>query len=139
MEEEKELRFVRLRTMVDDLVGYVSYHEEYITIECPLRIEIETYFDEGRQTLSLHEFLPQAVVEIKEIEIGMDDVLFITPVKPEFIDQFDYASDFFYNNISKLSTKTEKPKISAEDLNETTQKVVSILEAMANKKDKPVH
>jgi hypothetical protein len=47
------------------------------------------------------------------------------------------VSEFFYNNQSKI--KPPPSSITSEEIAEKTQKVVSILEAMANKKDKPVH
>jgi hypothetical protein len=47
-----ELRFVRLKNFPDDLIGYVTYKDECLVIETPLRIEIETLFEEGRQILS---------------------------------------------------------------------------------------
>lgn len=136
--EKSELKFVRLRNTFEDLIGYVSYGIESVTIERPLRIDIETLFDEGRQILSMQEYLPQSVIELKEVEIRIDDILFVTPVRSEFYEQYNYVSDFFYNNVSKIKSPvmTEEQK---KDVAEKTQKVVSILEAMANKKDKPVH
>lgn len=136
--EKPELKFVRLRNTFEDLIGYVSYGTEHITIERPLRIDIETLFDEGRQILSMQEYLPQSVIDIKEVEIQIDDVLFVTPVRAEFYEQYEYVSDFFYNNIARIKSPamSENEK---KDVAEKTQKVVSILEAMANKKDKPVH
>lgn len=136
---EGELKFVRLKHTFEDLVGYVTFKEDYLVIEMPLRIEIETLFDEGRQILSLQEYLPQSVIEIKEIDINLEDVMFTTPVREEFYEQFEYVSDFFYNNTSKLkSPKITKPK-QIEEVSETAKKVVSILEALQSKKDKPVH
>jgi hypothetical protein len=137
MTEPKELKFVRLKNSVDDLVGYVSYKEECIVIETPLRIEIETYFEEGRQVLAMQEYLPQSVIEIREIEIPTEDIMFVTPVKPEFHEQYEYVSDFFYNNIHNL--KNPEKKRTKADPSELEDKVVSILEALATKKDKPVH
>ena len=140
---EGELKFVRLKNTYDDLVGYVTYHHDYLTIEMPLRIEIDTIFEEGRQILSLQEYLPQSLLEIKHIDISMDDVMFCTPVKKDFYEQYEYCRDFFYDNESKLrDPKLSKPRIrgeETEELSDTAKKVVSILEAMANKKDKPVH
>lgn len=137
-EETKELKFVRLRYLPDDLVGYVTYMEECIVIEFPLRVEIDTYFDEGRQILSMQEYLPQTIIGIKEIEFSLNDILLVSPVKPEFVEQYEYVRDFFYNNestIKKPKTKTSPSEQSEEKL----EKVVSILEAMQAKKDKPVH
>ena len=137
--EKEEIKFVRLRNTLEDLVGYVEYKTEHIVIKFPLRIEIETIFDESRQILSLQEYLPQSVLEIKEIEISMNDVMFVSPVREEFYEQFEYVSDFFYNNKSKLRTQTQTKEEVSQEILDKTKKVVSILEAMANKKDKPIH
>jgi hypothetical protein len=134
-----ELRFIRLRSIPDDIIGYVTYKQDYITVELPLRIEIETIFDEGRQILAMQEYLPQSVIEMKEVDFYNEEVLFSTPVREEFIEQYEYVADFFYNNQANLKTiGKKKPKLKQEDA-EKVEKVVSILEAMANKKDKPVH
>lgn len=130
-----ELKFVRLRSMPDDLIGYVTYKDECIVIETPLRIEIETIFEEARQVLAMQEYLPQSVVDIKEVEFYMDEVLFVTPVRPEFVEQYEYVADFFYNNQAKIREIEKKQK----QVKEKVENVVSILEAMKSKKDKPVH
>lgn len=136
MSEEKsydDLRFVRLRgSYPDDLIGFVTYKEECIVIDKPLRVEVETFFEEGRQILSMQEYLPQTIIEIKEVEIPTKDILFVTPVKKEFIEQYQYVCDYFYS-------EKKEPKLKTENISDTAEKVVSILEAMQAKKDKPVH
>jgi hypothetical protein len=134
-----ELKFVRLRSIPDDIIGYVTYKQDYVTVELPLRIEIETLFDEGRQILAMQEYLPQSVIEIKEVDFSNDEVLFATPVRAEFVEQYEYVADFFYNNTSNFKEPIKKKTKKMEGNPETVEKVVSILEAMANKKDKPVH
>jgi hypothetical protein len=131
-----ELRFIRLRSIPDDVIGYVTYKQDYITVELPLRIEIETLFDEGRQILAMQEYLPQAVVEIKEVDFNNEEVLFATPVRADFVEQYEYVADFFYNNTTHIKKPVKKD---IKKTTESVEKVVSILEAMANKKDKPVH
>jgi hypothetical protein len=134
---EKELKFVRLKTQFEDLIGYVTYKDEYLVIETPLRIEIETIFDEGRQILSMQEYLPQSVVEIKEIEIALSEVMFATPVRKEFYEQYEYVSDFFYNNQSTI--KSPKKKRTKADVTNLEENVVSIIEALAKKDKGPMH
>ncbi len=135
-----ELRFIRLRTISDDIIGYVTYKEGHITVELPLRIEIETIFDEGRQILVMQEYLPQSVIEIKEVDFDDYEVLFATPIREEFVEQYEYVSDFFYNNKHTLDTsKKKKKKADSEKLKENVENVVSILEAMAKKDKGPVH
>ena len=138
-QEKGELRFVRLRNSYDDLIGYVTYKDECLVIENPLRIEVETIFDESRQILAMQEYLPQSVIEMREVEIPMCDVLFATPVRKEFYEQYEYVSNFFYNNIHNLKSLDKKTSSTA-DVKNLEDKVVSILEALASKKDKgPVH
>lgn len=134
-----ELKFVRLRSIPDDIIGYVTYKEECIVIERPLRIEIETLFDEGRQILAMQEYLPQSVVEIKEVEFYNEEVLFATPVRAEFVEQYEYVAEFFYNNEHKVKDISKKRTKGTETTQESMDKVVSILEALQSKKDKPVH
>jgi hypothetical protein len=136
-----ELRFIRLRSIPDDIIGYVTYKEGYISVELPLRIEIETLFDEGRQILAMQEYLPQSVIEIKEVDFDDYEVLFATPVRADFVEQYEYVSDFFYNNKANIKDITGKKQKTAElpETQEKIDKVVSILEALQAKKDKPVH
>ena len=133
-----ELKFIRLRSIPDDLVGYVTYKEDCIVISLPLRIEIETIFEEGRQILSLQEYLPQSVIELKEIEIYNEEILFVTPVRSEFIEQYEHVSNFSYNNAHSIKDP-KKAKKEMEKRLEATEKVVSIIEALQAKKDKPIH
>ena len=133
-----DLKFVRLRgSYPEDLIGMVTYKEECIVIQNPLRVDIETSYDEGRQILSMQEYLPQSIIELKEVEIPTADILFITPVRNEFFEQYDYVCEFFYNNENMKKTKVQKDSV-AETAGKM-EKVVSILEAMQAKKDKPVH
>lgn len=139
-EEPRELKFVRLKTLPDDLIGYVTYKDQYLLIETPLRVEIETIFEEGRQILALQEYLPQSVIELREIEIDMSDVFFAAPVKQEFHEQYEYVCDFFYNNEGKLKRPQKYvTQAEVEELEETTEKVVSILDALAKKDKGPIH
>jgi len=137
--EEKELKFVRFKNLPDDLVGWVSYKEECILIEMPLRVEIETVFDEGRQVLALQEYLPQSIIELREVEFLLEDVMFVTPIRPEFQEQYEFVSDFFYNNQAKFAEQLKNKKKKSKEKIEPLENVVSILEALKSKKDKPVH
>ena len=95
---------------------------------------VETIFEEGRQILSMQEYLPQSIVDKRSVDLSMSDVHCVADVKADFFEQYEYVSDFFYNNEPVLNTK-KKEKVD----NATKEKVVSILEALASKKDKPVH
>ena len=141
MPNQKKLKFVRFRSIPDDIIGYVTHKDDCIVIEMPLRVDVETIFEENRQLLLMNEYLPQSILDIQEIEFYNDEVLLIAPVKQEFVEQYEYVADFFYSNKHKLSIpqKKESNSKNTAQMDEKVEKVVSILEAMHAKKDKPVH
>ena len=144
MSTSKELKFVRLRSIPDDIVGYVSYRDDLIIIETPLRVDIETDFREHRQMLSMNEYLPQSIIDIQEVEFFVEDILLIASVKPDFAEHYEFVADFFYTKKHKIKTsnktkKKSKLKKGEESSSEEERNVISILDALANKKDKPVH
>ena len=133
--EERTLKFVRLRGFDEDIIGYVTEtSNSTINVDMPLRVMVETIFEEGRQVLSMQEYLPQSIVEKRSVDLDMSDVHFVADVKADFFEQYEYVSDFFYNNEPVINTK-KKEKVDGA----TQEKVVSIFEALASKKDKPVH
>jgi hypothetical protein len=137
-ENYDNLKFVRLRgSCPDDIIGFVTYKQECIVIYKPLIISVETFFEEGRQIVSMQEYLPQNIVSIKEVEIPSADILFVTPINKDFVEQYDYACQYFYTD--ETATKKKNKKDSLEETSGKIEKVVSILEAMQAKKDKPVH
>ena len=141
MPNQKKLKFVRFRSIPDDIIGYVTHKDDCIVIEMPLRVDVETIFEENRQLLLMNEYLPQSILDIQEVEFYNDEVLLIAPVKQEFVEQYEYVADFFYSNKHKLSIpqKKESNSKNTAQMDEKVEKVVSILEAMQAKKDKPVH
>jgi len=134
MSEQKELKFVRLKNSFDDIVGHVTFHDQYLTVEKPLVVDVETIFEEGRQILSIREYLPQSIISMREVDFNLDQVLFTTPVREDFKDQYEQVATFFYDQQAGLNEKPKKRKkvVDAEN-------VVSLLEALRDKKDKPVH
>jgi len=133
--EERTLKFVRLRGFDEDIIGYVTEtSNSTINVDMPLRVMVETIFEEGRQVLSMQEYLPQSIVEKRSVDLDMSDVHFVATVKADFFEQYEYVSDFFYNNEPVINTK-KKEKVDGA----AQEKVVSIFDALANKKDKPVH
>jgi hypothetical protein len=133
--EERTLKFVRLRGFDEDIIGYVTEtSNSTINVDMPLRVMVETIFEEGRQVLSMQEYLPQSIVEKRSVDLDMSDVHFVAAVKADFFEQYEYVSDFFYNNESVIDTK-KKEKVDGA----AKEKVVSIFDALSSKKDKPVH
>lgn len=126
----ENLKFIRLANGDDVVANIDEETDTTITISNPLVVEVETFIDEGKQLLFMKEYLPQSIVAQKHITI--DKEMLLSPPMPiveSFIEQYTSASDYFYNPKEK---KAEKRQTKGE-------KVVSLLEAMVEKKDKPVH
>lgn len=139
MSEEKEVKFVRFKDWNEDIVGIVTFHDEYITIERPLVVEVDTDFEEGRQMLTVREYLPQAIVAIQEMEFDNHRVLLTTPVRKEFKEQYDQMAEFFYERQPNLMNKKELEKKKRIDDEVDGEKIISLIEALRDKKNKPVH
>ena len=95
-EESKQLLLIRFKNNPDDIVGLVTKHQKHITVEDPLIVYVETLFEEGRQILSIREYLPQTIVSIREVDFDAKEILFTTPVRDEFKDQYEQVAKFFY-------------------------------------------
>jgi DNA topoisomerase VI subunit A len=133
--EDRTLKFVRLRGFDEDIIGYVTEtSNSTINVDMPLRVMVETIFDEGRQVLSMQEYLPQSIVDKRSVDLNMADVYFMATVKADFFEQYEYVRDFFYNNEPVVNAK-KKERVDGA----AKEKVVSIFDALASKKDKPVH
>ena len=144
-----EVEFVRFKQPYEDLAGFVIVKDDKIIIDFPLIVELESNYEEGRQALYLKEFLPQGIISKTSIEYPLSDILFHEPVKEEFLEHYEEAKEFFYyeqmeeqRNVSVRKGYASVDQSSDHFDEETTERVknvVSILEAMRDKKDKPVH
>jgi hypothetical protein len=92
----------------------------------------------------MNEYLPQSIIDIQEVEFFVEDILLIASVKPDFAEHYEFVADFFYTKKHKIKTphttkKKSKSKKGEEPSSENEKNVISILDALASKKDKPVH
>lgn len=126
------IKFIRLSTG-EEVVAEITEVEGKLNLKYPLIVEVETFMEEGRQLLYMKEYLPQSVVSVKEVAIPADIVLLSVPVSDDFLEQYNQATEFFYNLEDKPAIKHKK--VTRDD----TAKVVSLFEAMLEKKDKPTH
>lgn len=141
-----EVEFVRFKHPYEDLAGFVIVKDDKIIIDFPLVVELESNYEEGRQALYLREFLPQNIINKTTIEFPLKDVLFHEPVREDFLDHYEEAKEFFFfeqlNAERKITVRkgfSEEDSTFDEETTERVQNVVSILEALRDKKDKPIH
>jgi hypothetical protein len=125
-----DIQFLRLATG-EEVVANCTFKEETVLIDCPLIVEIETIMEEGRQLLFMKEYLPQAIVKTKAVDLPKEMVIFTAEISEDFLEQYTEASNYFYNVDAKIKNKSKKSTSKGE-------KVVSLFDT-AMDKDKPVH
>ena len=146
--QKQNVQFIRFKDGTkDDLIGIVEDPPqrpmlkkgvEYIILHKPISVFVETIPEEGRQFIAMHEDLPQSIIDIKEVMIENSKIDFMAPVREEFAEQYLQVSEFYYNNKSTIKNPLSKIP-TQEETEQAVQKVVSILDALSSKKDKPVH
>ena len=143
MEDEKEIKFIRLTETAGniDIVGFVSVYDDYIIVEKPLKIEVETLFEEGKQLVYMQEYLPQSILDIREVEFLQSDIMFMSPIRDSFVDQYIEIAEFFYSKMPKMNIQETKVKMKKEmdEDEDKDNKVVSLIDAILEKKNKPIH
>lgn len=130
---EEQVHFFRLRTGDDVVAKIEEESEDTVTLKEPMIVETETIMEEGRQILFMKEYLPQALVLDKSVTLSKDDIMFVKVINPEFLEQYDVACDFFYATKPVVTKKAKRKSVEEEG------NVVSLFEAMLEKKDKPTH
>jgi uncharacterized protein (DUF1330 family) len=127
------IKYIRLYSG-EEIVAEVTELEDAWTVKNPLIVEVETFMEEGRQLLYMKEYLPQSVVSVTEVNLLKELIAFVVPVTEEFLEQYNQATEYFYNS-KEFKQVVKKKKVSSDE----TSKVVSLFEAMMDKKDKPTH
>ena len=123
-----DIRFIKLKNG-EDIIAYTTQNKKTVTVRRPVCIFIENFLDEGRQLLSIREWLPPNIVKVDSVEVPNEDIFCMLEVTEGFQEQYiDICTAFF----DTVPTPKKKKEPSGE-------KVVSILEALVEKKDKPVH
>lgn len=148
MSEENftDIRFIRLRNG-EDLVAYTIELPTSLVVRKPIGIEVETHLEMNRQIVTMYEWLSPSIAKYETITLNMDDVLLCLPVQQEFGERYETMIEILFDSENyegrmKPKKESKKKKMSKEELQERSNNVVSLFEAVADlldKKDKPVH
>lgn len=130
----ESIRYIRLKSS-DEIIGYVNETETGYNCSRPVLLFVINMFEDGKQLLNFREYLPPTIVENQEVHFDKSEVLYIGPVKSSFKDEYVEMSNYFFDVEIKQKTKV------ADSLEGSSkkEKIVSIVEALMDKKGKPVH
>lgn len=127
------IQYIKLRNGEDLVATVLSSDDQSITIKRPVCIMVENYLDEGRQYINVREWLPPMIAESDTITLDKKEVIAQMNTAADFVDQYEDICEMFFESkpvLRKESTKKTKQSV---------ENVVSIIEALAEKKDKPTH
>lgn len=124
------IRYLRLRNG-DELVAYVNELEDSYSLYRPMLLIIVNYFEDGKQMLNFREYLPPSIVNTQTVKLQKQDVVLCIETLDKFREQYVDMCSAFFDEEAPI-----KKKASRETKEE---KVVSLLEALSEKKGKPVH
>ena len=128
----ENIRYIRLQNS-DEVIAYVEETKTGYNCSRPVLLFVVNMFEDGKQLLNFREYLPPTIVDSQEIFFSKKDVVYIAPVRDAFMHEYIEMSNFFFEE--NLIVKTKKDKVD----DSKKEKIVSIVEALMDKKGKPVH
>lgn len=128
------IKYIRLQNS-DEILAYTEETAKEYVLTRPMLLFIVNYYEDGKQLLNFREYIPPTIVDEQTIRIPKKDVVFCSPVKEEFREQFIEMNDYFFETTPKVKTKTKLDEAGSSK----KEKIVSIVEALMDKKGKPVH
>jgi len=129
------IRYIRLKNS-DEIIAYVHESKTKYICSRPVLLFVVNMFEDGKQLLNSREYLPPTIVQDQVVSFDKKDVVFCGTVLESFKSEYIEMSDYFFN-LDLIQSKTSVKKPTGEDSKK--DKVVSIVEALIDKKNKPVH
>lgn len=119
----EDTKFLRLVTG-DDVIGEVLFkNKNTFTLKNPMRVIIDADLDMGRQTIYMHNWLPQGVSLGNSCELSTKNILFISEVEPDILDYYNGVVFEMLEDRGKF--KRVEKQINKKDPNEENSKVIT--------------
>lgn len=128
----EDIRYLKL-TNGEELIAYVSTNSSSYEINRPVMLMIVNIYEESRQLLNFREYLPPTIAKEQKLTIGKKEVFFMLEVQDQFKEQYIEMCEYLFDEGDKKKPVTKK------DVTDEGAKVVSLAQALQEKKGKPVH
>lgn len=119
--EETEVKFLRLSNGEDIIAVIKSSTKSTFLVENPMRVIVDADLDAGRQTIYMHNWMPQGIAKDNGCNLNLKDIIFTAEVEEDIIDYYkgvvfemiedrgtykrtDKKEKVFSNNNSKIIT-----------------------------------
>jgi hypothetical protein len=119
--EETKVKFLRLSNGEDIIAVIKSSTKSTFLVENPMRVIVDADLDAGRQTIYMHNWMPQGIAKDNGCNLNLKDIIFTAEVEEDIIDYYkgvvfemiedrgtykrtDKKEKVFSNNNSKIIT-----------------------------------
>lgn len=119
--EETKVKFLRLSNGEDIIAVIKGSTKSTFFVENPMRVIVDADLDAGRQTIYMHNWMPQGIAKDNGCNLNLKDIIFTAEVEEDIIDYYkgvvfemiedrgtykrtDKKKKVFSNNNSKIIT-----------------------------------
>jgi hypothetical protein len=92
----EEKYFFKCRNGIDDILAYATKQDGGWHIRRPVTIYVDTDDEEGKQYVSIKEFLPMLFSSKEDMFLPDSDIMSASPLNESFQEDYIKISDFYY-------------------------------------------
>ena len=86
--EETKVKFLRLSNGEDIIAAIKSSTNSTFLVENPMRVIVDADLDAGRQTIYMHNWMPQGIAKDNGCNINIKDIIFTAEVEEDIMDYY---------------------------------------------------
>lgn len=116
----------------EEIIAYTQEEGDNYILHKPVEMYIATYYEEGTQLMNFKEYIPPSVVKVDHITMPKDMIILCLETNDDFKQQYIDMCDTLYT-VQRSKSKKKNESSGGEE------KVLSLIEALLEKKNKPTH
>lgn len=132
MDKEQDLPvlFFRLLTSEDIIAEINEEKENHYSLKYPMRVVTDADLEAGRQTIYMHSWLPQGIINVSSCILNKKDVI-VSGVLEADVEEYYRATAFdLFVDIAAPKLKSNSSKV---EYNDPDRKIISFTSKNTNK------
>ena len=103
------IKFMRLSNGEDLISTIDDDTDSYVMVTNPMRVIIDADLDVGKQTIYMHNWIPQGIAKGNSCTISKKDIIFISELEEDIKDYYDgVVFDMIEDKLPMKEVKEEK-------------------------------
>jgi hypothetical protein len=86
--EETKVKFLRLSNGEDIIAVIKGSTRSSFLVENPMRVIVDADLDAGKQTIYMHNWMPQGIAKDNGCNLNLKDIIFTAEVEEDIIDYY---------------------------------------------------